>query len=118
MADLSPNEFKALQALLTHPSKTEAAEAAGISVRTLQRYLADESFQEAYRDAFQDLVTDATRQVQQSLSPAIKALRSIVEDEGENASARISAARALLEYGLRMTELSDILGELRSYGIE
>lgn len=118
MADLSPNEYKALQALLTHPSKTEAAEAAGVSLRTLQRYLADEQFQAAYREAFQELVTDATRQVQQSLSPAIRALRSIVEDDGENASARISAARALLEYGLRMTELSDILGEMQSFGVE
>ena len=45
---------------------------------------------------------------------AISALRDIVEDDNENSSARIAAARALLEYGLRLTEFSDIIKELEA----
>lgn len=58
------------------------------------------------------LVTEATRQAQRSLSPAISTLREIARDTGETATARISAARSLLEYGLKLTEVSDILDRL------
>lgn len=111
---MTPNKQRALQALLTQPTKKAAAEAVGITDRTLREYLADPEFQREYKKAFGRLVTDATRQAQQSLSPAISALRDIVEDDSENSSARIAAARSLLEYGLRLTEFSDILQDLES----
>ena len=109
---MTPNQQRALQALLTQPNKKAAAEAAGISTRTMRAYLADPDFQKEYKRAFSQLVQDATRQAQQALSPAISALRDIVEDEEENSSARIAAARSLLEYGLRFTEFTDIMAEL------
>lgn len=109
---LTPKKQRALQALLTNATKQEAAKAAGISPRTLCDYLADEEFQREYKRAFRQLVTDATRQAQQSLSPSLHALSDIVQDEGENSNTRISAARTLLEYTLRLTEISDILQEL------
>lgn len=111
---LSPNKQRALQALLTQPTKKAAAAAAGITDRTLSTYLSDPEFQQAYKRAFSELVTDATRQAQQALSPAISALRDIVEDSEEAASSRIAAARSLLEYGLRLTEFSDILRDLEA----
>lgn len=111
---LTPKQHKALQALLTQPTKAAAAEAAGISPRTLRDYLSNQDFQREYKKAFGELVADATRQAQQSLSPAITALRDIVEDPNEASSARIAAARCLLEYGLRMTEITDILLELEA----
>lgn len=113
---MTPNKERALQALLTCPTKKAAAEQAGIKPRTLRDYLADPEFQVEYKKAFQALVTEATRQAQQALSPAISALQSIVEDEDESSSSRIAAARALLEYGLRLTEFNDILRELEDVG--
>ena len=106
---LTPKQTKALQALLTHPTKAAAAKAAGISVRTLSDYLADPEFQKEYGKAARALVMDATREAQQALSPALQALREIVENPEENSSNRNAAARSILEYGLRMTEFSDIL---------
>ncbi len=111
---LTPAEQRFLRCLLTCPTKTAAAHAAGISERSASRYLADAEFQEAYKAAFSSLVTDATRQAQQALSPALSALRDIVEDGEEAASSRIAAARSLLEYGLRLTEFSDILRDLEA----
>lgn len=78
----------------------------------MRRYLADPEFQAAYKEAFSGLITDATRQAQQSLSPALSTLREIVEDNDENAQARISAARSILEYSLKLTEQTDILARL------
>lgn len=109
---LTPKQNRALQALLTEPTKEQASKAAGISTRTMSTYLANPEFQQAYKKAFGELITDATRQAQQALSPALSALRDIVEDGNETSSARIAAARTLLEYGLRLTEISDILAEL------
>ena len=109
---MTPNKEKALVALLTQPTKAAAAAAAGIAERTLRSYLSDPEFQERYKQAFGELVSDATRQAQQSLSPALSTLREIVEDGDQGATARIQAARTLLEYGLRLTEITDILRDL------
>ncbi|MBP5614065.1 MAG: hypothetical protein J6X35_07995 [Bacteroidales bacterium] len=99
---------------MTQPTKAAAAAAAGIAPRTLRDYLADPDFQTEYKKAFGQLVQEATRQAQQALSPAIFTLRDIVEDEDASSSARIAAARSLLEYGLRLTEFADILAELEA----
>ena len=113
---MNPKQIKALQALLTQPTKAAAAKEAGIDESTLRRYLSDPEFQKEYKAAFSQLVTDATRQAQRSLSPALSALREIVEDDEESAGSRIAAARSLLEYGLRLTEFNDILRDLE--GVE
>lgn len=109
---MTPKQNKVLAALLTAPSKAAAAQAAGISPRTLRDYLADPTFRQEYQKAFAGLVEDATRQAQQAISPALSTLREIVEDKGEDAQARISAARAILSNGLRLTETTDILTRL------
>ena len=109
---MTPSKEKALAALLTCTTKQQAAENAGISPRTLRSYLSDAEFQEEYKKAFSGLITDVTRQAQQSLSPALSVLRGIVEDDSEDAKVRVTAARSLLEYGLRLTEITDILRDL------
>ena len=68
--------------------------------------------QRAYKKEFSDLVTKATRQAQQALSPALSVLLEILQDEEQPASARISACRSIAEYGLRLTEITDILKTL------
>lgn len=109
---MTTRQTKAIAALVSEPTKKAAAEKAGISESTLRSYLADPDFQRAYKEAFSDLVSDATKQAQRSLSPALKTLLEIVEDADETATARISAARSLLEYGLKLTEINDILRDL------
>lgn len=117
---LTPNKQRALQALLTQPTKADAAQAAGISPRTLRDYLADEEFQREYKRAVCDVIDSATRQAQRALAPAISALLAIVEDDEAmqmpGTGNRIAAARSLLDYGLRMTEFTDILRELNGDG--
>lgn len=56
---------------------------------------------------------DATRKVQQTLDPAIAVLQEIMEDRCENGQVRVTAARSVLEYGLKMTETTDILSRLQ-----
>lgn len=110
---MTPKQEKAIAALLTHSTKQEAAKAAGIDPRTLRRYFEDVEFQKAYREAFSGLVEDATRKAQQSIAPALQVLRELSEDGGEAGQVRVSAARSLLEYSLRLTEQLDIMTKLK-----
>lgn len=80
---------------------------------TLREYLKDPEFLDRYREAFGNLVQDATRQAQQSLSLAISTLTEIMVNTDEQATARIQAARSTLEYALKLTEQTDILEQLR-----
>ena len=110
---MTQRKEKALQALLVSRTRAEAAKAAEIGESTLRTYMQDAEFLERYRQAFGDMVRDAARQAQQTLSPALSTLREIMEDREEPASARITAARSILEYTLKLGEQVDILEQLR-----
>lgn len=110
---ITPRKEKALQALLVSRTKAEAAKAAGIGTSTMREYMRDPEFLERYKQAFGEMVADATRQAQQTLSPALSVLREIMEDRDEQANARITAARSILEYSLKLCEQTDILEQLR-----
>ena len=69
-------------------------------------------FQAAYQEAVTKLLEEASVQARQGLNPALSCLREIVEDRKTAATARIQAARSLLEYGLRLTETVDIMKQL------
>lgn len=111
---MTPRKEKALQALLVCRTRAEAARAAGIGESTLREYMKDAEFMERYNQAFGGMVADATRQAQQTLSPALSTLREIMEDREEQASARITAARSILEYAMKLCEQTDILDQLQS----
>lgn len=112
---MTPRKEKALSALLTSRTRAEAAKAAGIGESTLRGYLReDPEFQARYKEAFGELVQDATRQAQQAIAPALDALREIVENPREQSQARIQAARSTLEYALRLTGQLDIIDRIQA----
>ena len=110
---MTPNEERALSALLTSKTKLEAAEKAGITDRTMRRYFENPEFCQRYREAFAGVVQDATRRAQQLLEPALSTLQTVMEDEEIPAQARITAAKSIIDYSLRLTEQADILEQLR-----
>lgn len=103
---------KALSALLTSDTKAEAARKAGISDRTLRTYLADPAFNAEYQRRKKKLLSDATHQMQQSMKIAVSTLRGIIQKQESKDSDRITAARLILEYSLRYTEITDILSRI------
>ena len=110
---MNSNQKKALAALIRSPTIEAAAQEAGIGYSTLRRWLKDDAdFQQAYREELDGLVADAAAQAKQSLSPALSTLREIVEDQTLPGAVRVSAARALLDAALKLTEITDILPRL------
>mgnify|MGYP000396942388 FL=1 len=99
---------KVIAALLATSTREEAAEKLGINSRTIRRYFDDPEFLKLYTEATKGIISNSTQQIQKSLSPAITTLKAIVEDKDANIHARVSAARSLLEYGIRLTEINDI----------
>lgn len=110
---MTPNEERALSALLTSKTKLEAAEKAEITDRTMRRYFENPEFCQRYREAFAGVIEDATRQAQALLMPALSTLQTVMEDEEIPAQARITAAKSIIDYSLKLTEQADILEQLR-----
>lgn len=106
---MTPRQNKALQGLLCKPTKREAAAFAGVSESTMRSYLGNTEFMTAYREAVTGLLDDATRESQQALSPALSVLKEITTDTEAPATTRVAAARSLLEYGLKLTEFTDVM---------
>lgn len=111
---MTPRKERVIASLITHSTYKEAAEAAGITPRTLSSYLHDPEFIRAYKKASAETMDAATRQLQQSLTAAIDRLTRIVENDDESSSAHIAAAKTLLDSSLKFSEFNDILRELEA----
>jgi hypothetical protein len=68
--------------------------------------MSDPEFSEALQAACVELVDDATIKAQAAMSGAVGVLVEISKDGSQSASARISAARAVLEHGEKLIETS------------
>lgn len=98
----------AIAALLHSESIRDAAKEAGIAEATLHRYLKDESFKAEYHAAKREVINHAICRLQQSAGKAVKALVEISESKGAPASARVSAARTILEISMKAIEFEDL----------
>jgi hypothetical protein len=105
---LSRNQERAISALLVHPTMAKAAAAAGVGEVTLWRWLQIPEFKEQYRLARREAVSQAVGHLQGACSIAVLALTDISQDVNCPASARVSAARTVLELALKGVELEDL----------
>jgi len=99
---------RAIAALLKAETIRDAAKEAGIAEATLHRYLKDDAFKKAYREAKRAVVDHAICQLQRSAGKAVKALSSIIDEADAPASARVSAAKTILEVAMKAVEIEDL----------
>jgi hypothetical protein len=97
--------------LLTHPNLEDAAAAAGVSRTSAWRWMKSADFIARLRTARRDAMQHAMAQLQTAAIGAVACLVE-VQSKGESESARVSAARTILEQALRAVELQDIQGRL------
>ena len=97
----------AILALVTEPTIADAAKKAGISHATLHRWLQIKDFKDAYREAKREAVSAAIARLQRTATEAVDALRDVMNDTESPASARVSAARSILEIAIKAVELED-----------
>jgi hypothetical protein len=105
---------KTINALLSSNTLEAAARKAGISKRTLLRWMEEPAFRDAYRKAKGDVLRTATAILTRDSGKAALTLTQIFTGKPtENQSARVSAARATLRLALDSFVLEDLEERLR-----
>ena len=99
---------EAIAALLSTTSVMQAAQQAGVSQRTLRRWLQRDDFQAAYRRARRELVNGAIHVLLHATGTATTVLVDIMNDHTAPATARVSAARTVLNLVLRSLAEEDV----------
>lgn len=112
--ELTTKQAKALTHLLHEPTLEKAAIAAGIGESTLLRWMKEDAFAVAYRDARRAVVSHSIVQLQGVCGVAVSTLREIAADGNAPASSRVSAARAILDLSLRAVEIEDISSRIET----
>lgn len=116
--NLTTKQVAAVAGLLAGLTNEAAAGAAGVSRRTLQRWLTEPGFRSALRQAETDLVARAARTMAAGAVEAVELLRSILDDEEQAPRDRIRAAQTLLARlpDFRLAAVEQRLIELESGG--
>lgn len=93
-------------ALLAHETIADAAKASGVAPRTAFRWLQEPAFQTAYRAARRQIVEHSLSVLQRATSEAVETLRRNLH--GVQPAVQVSAARSILEFGIRAVEVDDL----------
>lgn len=105
---LTVRQRRFIAALIAHRTIGEACEAAGIGERTGYRYLSNPAVRYALSEAQTQELGQITRKAVAAMTEALETLVGIAKDVAAPASARVSAARAILENALRFHEAVDL----------
>lgn len=98
--------------VLTQPTLKAAAEKGGISYKTLMRYRKDPEFQAALQAEKKVIFHDTMQKAQAYTMEALETLREIQNNPALNESARVSAAKGILELGTQLHSMEAIEAEL------
>lgn len=116
--NLTPKQEKALASLLAKGEVRAAAKDSGVGETTLWRWLKETAFAEAYREQRCKLLEAGTAALTSNVSKASKVLLDVAENKDAPASARVAAARAIIEGATKAIETLDLLprvAELEKY---
>lgn len=102
---LSAREVRFIGALVGGASESDAAAVAGVSDRTARRWLVRPAVRQELARCSAAVLGEVSVRLVAVMSEAIDVLRSVMSDPAASAPARTSAARAVLEVGLRLAEL-------------
>lgn len=110
MAELSTNQRKVLEALLSEPTVKEAAEVAGLTPRTVYRYLNDPAFKAELRKRQSEILAQTVAAMVGGRGTALETLHRAQTSETSSWSERIRAANYWLSHTQDAIEL-DVLTE-------
>jgi transposase-like protein len=106
--NLGRKKEAAILALLSQRNVEEAARVAGVSERTLYRWMEKPEFDAAYRAARRAAFSQCTARLQQMSSPAVTTLGKIMVDASAPAASRVRAADSVLNHAAKAIEIQDI----------
>ncbi len=111
---LSPKQERAVLALLQEPTIAKAAASAGVSNRSVVRWLTQDDFSRAYRKARREAFSQAIGLTQHYAPLAVNTLATIMADKTAPSHARVTAASTLLKFGREGIELDDLAARVEA----
>jgi transposase len=105
---LSKRREMAIAIILQESTMQNAARKIGISYSTLWRWLQQPDFQRALKSARKQAVSQATSTLSRICHESVLTLQEIMNDKNAPASARVSAAKTVLDSGLKGIEMDDL----------
>jgi hypothetical protein len=97
-----------IAALLQNPTIEKAALALGLSDVTLWRYLNDAEFQEEYRRARREALSQSVARLQSASSTAANTLLRVMLDRDSPVPSKVRAAESILRMGFEAMEWEDL----------
>jgi hypothetical protein len=105
MSALNAVDVRIVEARLKHGTQEEAARAAGVSLRTLQRRLASPAVRQALADAATSELRDVTVELSRHAGGAVEVLAKMSDGSIPAQGARVKAAAAIVSFALRVREV-------------
>ena len=103
-ADITRAQTRAVEALVAGARLDAAAASAGVSVRTLRRWRRIPGFDSALRAAQDEAFSSALSELRAGTLDAVRSLREVTVSENSPATARVAAARCMIELAIRSWE--------------
>jgi transposase len=112
--ELTHRQERAIQALVTTNTISQAAKKAKVSERSVYLWINQDHFQTCLRVARDKALGHTSTRLQQITARAVKTLEDIMDDEKNSASSRVSAARLSLDMMYRARAIDDIVERLHT----
>jgi len=103
---LTARKKRAILALVEHGAVSKAAEACGCARSTLYKWMQEEEFNKALRQASNSQLLEASRRLDALLLRAIDKLEKLLDSNSEH-QARL-AAESIISHGARLRELTEL----------
>jgi len=116
---LSSGQRRFVAALMATRTVRDACEAAKVAERTGTRWLTRPEVRAELAQRQDAALSQVARRMASSMTLALTVLEAVMVDKNHSASVRVSAARAVLENGLRFAEivsLADRVSRLEASG--
>ncbi len=111
-AKLGDRQEKVIAALLAFPTVRQAAESVGVGESTVTRWMTEPEFKARYEAARRELLDSAKTALRAASLGAVSTLAAISGDVNAKDSARVSAAKSILDLVLRIHETEDVLARI------
>ena len=115
---LTPSQERALLALLSTTTNEDAAKQAGLTSRTLRRYLRLPAFRAEYLLRRREMMSRAIALAQQNALDMVQVQIDIANDPNSPASVRVSAANNVYGIGDAGLQTEDLAAEMKDLAAE
>lgn len=111
--NLNESQLKALDSLANGATKLQAATIAGVTVRTLDRWMADDpAFDNALRIVTDAAVSDAKRRLSAMLEKSLTALEAIIENSDTKDRDKLRAIELNINNFVKLREFDELISRI------